>query len=189
MKTDLLCSATRCMNTSTCWFVCLLNLLHQLQVTICSVSWGLKMVSSWHQSWPPPWSSGQSVWIQIQRSGFDSRRYQIFWEVVGLERGPLSLLSTTEELLERESSGSGLENREYFHRDTPRWPRDILYPQKLALASPTSGSRSVGMVRSRTQATEFVCLFWHQSCFLFRRFQLQTLLRRQALLNEILWLS
>jgi hypothetical protein len=30
----------------------------------------------------------------------------------------------------------------------------------LALTSPTSGSRSVGIVRSRTQATEFVvCLF------------------------------
>jgi hypothetical protein len=32
---------------------------------------------------------------------------------VGLERGPLSLMSTTEELLERNASGSGLENREY----------------------------------------------------------------------------
>jgi hypothetical protein len=32
------------------------------------------------------------------------------------------------------------------------------YPQKLALTSPTSGGRSVGRVRSRTQATEFVCL-------------------------------
>ena len=30
-----------------------------------------------------------------------------------------------------------------------------LYPQKLALASPTGGGRSVGMVRSRTKATEF----------------------------------
>jgi hypothetical protein len=40
-------------------------------------------------------------WLQIHRSGFDSRRYQIFWEVVGLERGPLDLVSTTEELLER----------------------------------------------------------------------------------------
>jgi hypothetical protein len=29
---------------------------------------------------------------------------------VGLERGPLSLVNTTEELLERKSSGSGLEN-------------------------------------------------------------------------------
>jgi hypothetical protein len=31
-----------------------------------------------------------------------------------------------------------------------------LYPQKLALTSSTSGGRSVGIVRSRTQATEFV---------------------------------
>jgi len=30
-----------------------------------------------------------------------------------------------------------------------------LYPQKLALTSPTCGSRSVGIVRSRTKATEF----------------------------------
>jgi hypothetical protein len=44
---------------------------------------------------------GQSSWIQIQRSGFDSRRYQIFLEVVGLERVPLRLVSTLEELLER----------------------------------------------------------------------------------------
>jgi hypothetical protein len=45
-------------------------------------------------------SNGQSFWLNIQRSGFDSRRYQAFWEVVGLERGPLSLMSTTEELTE-----------------------------------------------------------------------------------------
>jgi hypothetical protein len=30
--------------------------------------------------------------------GFDSRLFQIFWEAVGLERGPLSLVKTTEEL-------------------------------------------------------------------------------------------
>jgi hypothetical protein len=35
---------------------------------------------------------------------------------VGLERGPLSLVSTIEELLERKSSGSGLEDREYGNR-------------------------------------------------------------------------
>jgi hypothetical protein len=45
---------------------------------------------------PPLWSSGQSFWLQIRRSGFDSRRYQIFWEVVGLERDPLSPVNTTE---------------------------------------------------------------------------------------------
>jgi hypothetical protein len=44
--------------------------------------------------------------------GFDSRCFQIFWEAVGLELGPLSLLRTTEELLGRNSSDSGQENRD-----------------------------------------------------------------------------
>jgi hypothetical protein len=42
-----------------------------------------------------------------RRPGFNSRRYQISWEVVGLERGPLILVSITEELIEWKSSGSG----------------------------------------------------------------------------------
>jgi hypothetical protein len=41
-------------------------------------------------------------------------------EVVGLERSPLSLVGTAEELLERKSSGSGLESREYGRRDPLR---------------------------------------------------------------------
>jgi hypothetical protein len=36
---------------------------------------------------------------------------------------------------------------------------ELSIPQKLALTSPTSGGRSVCIVRSRTHATEFVCLF------------------------------
>jgi hypothetical protein len=88
-------------------------------------------------------------------SGLGSRRYQIFWEVVGLERGPLNLMSTIEELLGRISRGSGLEIREYSRRDSSRWPRGTLCPQRLALTSPTSGGLSVCIVRSRTQATEF----------------------------------
>jgi hypothetical protein len=36
---------------------------------------------------------------------------------VDLERGPLSLLITTEEQFKRKSSGSGLENRQYGRRD------------------------------------------------------------------------
>jgi hypothetical protein len=43
----------------------------------------------------------ESSWLQIQRSGFDSRNYQNFWEAVGLERGALSLVSAIEELLGR----------------------------------------------------------------------------------------
>jgi hypothetical protein len=98
---------------------------------------------------------GQSSWLQIQRSGFDSRRYQIFWEVVDLKRGPLSLVSTTEELFGRKIMGSCLEDREYGRRDSSRWPSGTLYKQKLALTLLKSRSRSIGMVRSRTQATEF----------------------------------
>jgi hypothetical protein len=41
-------------------------------------------------------------------------------KVVGLELGPLSLLSTTEELLGRNSSGSGLGSLEYGLRDSSR---------------------------------------------------------------------
>jgi hypothetical protein len=40
----------------------------------------------------------------------------VFWKIVGLERGPLSLVSTIEELQGRNSSDSGLENLEYGHR-------------------------------------------------------------------------
>jgi hypothetical protein len=80
-------------------------------------------------------------------------------KVVGLERGPLSLVSTTEELLWRKSSGSGLENREYVRRDPSHWPRGTLYAQQLAITSPISGGRSVGIVRSRTQTMEFSYIY------------------------------
>jgi hypothetical protein len=103
----------------------------------------------------PLWSSGQSSWLQIQRSGFDSRRYQIFWKVVGLEQGPLGLVNKTEELLGRKSSSSGLENWEYTYGDPSCSPRGTFYPQKLALASPTSGGHLVVIVHLRTQAMGF----------------------------------
>jgi hypothetical protein len=51
---------------------------------------------------------------------FDFWRYQIFLEVVSLERGPLGLMSTIEELLGRNSSGAGLEIREYDREDPLR---------------------------------------------------------------------
>jgi hypothetical protein len=62
-----------------------------------------------HQSaWPPLWSTGQSSGYRSRGPGIDSQCYQIFWEVVGLERGPFSLVSTIEEPLGRNDSGSGL---------------------------------------------------------------------------------
>jgi hypothetical protein len=99
-------------------------------------------------------SSGQSSWLQIQRSGIDSRHYHISWEVVGLEGGPPSLVSATEELLERKSSGPGLETWEYgleiLHADHVA----LFIRKKLALASLTSGGRSVDIVRLRTEVME-----------------------------------
>jgi hypothetical protein len=83
------------------------------------------------ESRPPLWSSGQSSWLQIQRPGFDSRLYQNFWEVVDPERGPLNLMSTTEELLGRNSGGSGLEIWEYGRRDPLRWPRGTTLSAKF----------------------------------------------------------
>jgi hypothetical protein len=97
---------------------------------------------------------------------------QIFWEVVGLERGPLSLVSTIEELLEIKSSGSGLENRDYGRRDSSRWQRGTVYPQQLTLTSSTSCGRSVGIVRSRTQAMELkeIHMYTYRDiyCFILR---------------------
>jgi hypothetical protein len=99
--------------------------------------------------------------------GFDSRRYQMFWKVVRLERGPLNLVRTIEELLGINGSGSGLEIREYGSGDPLSWLCDTLYPQKMALTTPTSG-RLVDLNRSRTQATE---VRFSNRCTLYTRRQ------------------
>jgi hypothetical protein len=71
-------------------------------------------------------------------------------------RGPLRLVSTIVELLGRKSSGSGLEteNTAVGIRHADHVAPSIR--KKLELTSPTSGGRSVGIVRWRTEATEFV---------------------------------
>jgi hypothetical protein len=60
--------------------------------------------------------------------------------------------------LEEKSSSSSLEIREYGRRDLSRWPRDTIYPRKLALTSPTSSGRSVGIVHSGSGHSFFYCL-------------------------------
>jgi hypothetical protein len=109
-------------------YLYLCNFLPKYFVTFYSIFLGNFMLK-------PLLSSCRNSWLQVQRSGFDSWCYQIFWEVVGLKRGPLSLVSTIEELLGRKSIGSGLENLEYSSRDPSRWPRNTICPQKLALTS------------------------------------------------------
>jgi hypothetical protein len=74
---------------------------------------------------------------------------------MGLERGPLSLVSTTEELLDREVAAPvyktkitaiGIHHADYMAPSIRK---------KLVITSPTIGGRSVGIVRSRTQTMEF----------------------------------
>jgi hypothetical protein len=74
----------------------------QIGAVLCFL-WGTNWIYVCYveESRQPLWSSGQSSWLQIRRSWLYSRHYRIFWEVVGAERGPLSLVSTTEELLEK----------------------------------------------------------------------------------------
>jgi hypothetical protein len=96
---------------------------------------------------------GQGSWLQIQRSRIIFPALSYF--VVGLVRGPFSLVSTIEELFGRKSRGSDLENQEYDRCS------DIqhLLSANLVLTSATSDDRSVGIVRSRTKATRFAVCF------------------------------
>jgi hypothetical protein len=49
---------------------------------------------------PPVWSSGQSSWLQIQRSRVRFPALPDIPEILDLERGLLSLVMITEELVE-----------------------------------------------------------------------------------------
>jgi hypothetical protein len=99
--------------------------------------------------------------------GFGSGRYQIFWEVVCLERGLLSLISITEELLEWKSRVKKTEINGCG--DLLHWPHDTIYPQKLTLTLPISGSRLVGIVRLWTKATEFSFSFSFSFSYVFMK--------------------
>jgi hypothetical protein len=76
-------------------------------------------------------------------------------KVVDLEWGPFSLVSTTEKLLDRkvaapvyktENTALGIHHADHVAPSIGK---------KLTITSPTSGSRSVGIVHSRSQTMEF----------------------------------
>jgi hypothetical protein len=107
---------------------------------------------------PPLWSSGQSSWLQIRRPGFNSRHYQKK-KVVGLERGPLSLVSTTEELLDRivaapvfetENTAVGIRHADHVAPSIRKSWQPLRRQAAVA---------RVGIVRSRIQTTEFSFFF------------------------------
>jgi hypothetical protein len=84
----------------------------------------------------------------------------------------------------------GLESREYDRRDPSRWSRGTLYPQKLTRTSPTSGGHSVGIVRSRTEATEFLfmCIIVNFNAYL-RKFPLAESSKRSSFPTFLLLLK
>jgi hypothetical protein len=82
-------------------------------------------------------------------------RFLALPEVVGLERGPLSLVGTVEELLERKIGGSGLENGDYGRRGLLRWPRDTPLSSKVDTNFADKRRSSISIVLSRAKATKF----------------------------------
>jgi hypothetical protein len=87
-----------------CHLICVLTLKKATKVSVMTAAHTIgpmqTFVATFRVSGLHLGSSGQSSWLLTQGPGFDSRRYQIFL-VVGLERGPLSLMRVNEELLER----------------------------------------------------------------------------------------
>jgi hypothetical protein len=105
---------------------------------------------------PPLWSSDQSSWQQIQRFRVRFPALPDLLRISGSGTG-------STQPREDDWGATWIEKqRPRFCKieinesgDPLRWPRDTLYPQKLALTSPTCGGRSVGIVRLRNKATEF----------------------------------
>jgi hypothetical protein len=85
-----------CFLWGTNWiYVCYLEEIRPLLWSSCQSSWlhnGDVLCFLWGTNWiyicfveesrPHLWSIGRSSWLHIQGSGFDNRRYRIFWGVV-----------------------------------------------------------------------------------------------------------
>jgi hypothetical protein len=92
------------------------------------------------------------------------------WAAVGLQGGPLSLVSATEDLLERRSSGSGPEIRECGRGDPWRWHQvrrraaaaraEAGNPLRPAASSATAKERTRGLNASAVASKRSVRSSW-----------------------------
>jgi hypothetical protein len=154
------------MKLSVSWEVTSQSATQELRKIVCrfctvftKVVCGLLSWDGWVQSIPPPLISLKSVLIlsstasvvycseflatNIGVPGSITGIARFFWVAEGLERGPLSLANNLRSYLEEIVAAPDRENRSYDRRESLRWPRDTLYPLKLALASLTGGDRSI----------------------------------------------
>jgi hypothetical protein len=93
--------------------------------------------------------------IALVYSGFDRLCGLVVRVLDYRSRGSSSIPDATRCVWNGVHSASWIQLRSYGRWDPSHWPRDKPYPQQLALTSPTSGGRSVGIFRSRTKATQF----------------------------------
>ena len=115
--------------------------------------------------WPPLWSSGQSFWLQIQRSRVRFPALPDFLSSSGSRTGSTQPREVNWGATWIKSSGSGPENGDYRPWGSvalTTWHPSI---RKSWETSPTGGGRSVGIVRSRTRATEFYYYFFFYNQF------------------------
>jgi hypothetical protein len=78
---------------------------------------------------------------------------------VGLERDPLSLVITIEELLGRKSRGSGLENREYGRRGPSyKMLLNILLSRLGTYKDEIIGDHQCGLLRNRSTTDQIFCI-------------------------------
>jgi hypothetical protein len=114
----------------------------------------------------------QFLWHSGEYSLFLAATY--FWLMKQASQGTNGILNfRSMHILNDENPLPRHQNQFSFHsslfiippvgrRDLSYWPCATLYPQTLALTSPTSGSRSVDIVHSQTEATEFSFFIYYK---------------------------
>jgi hypothetical protein len=128
---------------------CLISRLYRLQILIA-----LSLSYICHYS-PYVYSSRPPLWSEFLATVPDIRvRFPALQEFL---RNSGSGTGSTQP--HEYNWGAAWKKRQWLRSRKPRIRQKksvtLLYPQKLALASPTFGCRSVDIVHSRTQATEF----------------------------------